>query len=75
MIAWTAIRALLGRVPMLAWLLAAALAWGAYQRHQVTVEHAGKLKIQKELAVKKGLATLAPAKEDAVKTIFTVTVK
>lgn len=33
------------------------------------------LKIQKELAVKKGLATLAPAKEDAVKTIFTVTVK
>lgn len=50
MIAWTAIRALLGRVPMLAWALIAALAWGAWQRHQVTVEKAGKLKAVQELA-------------------------
>lgn len=50
MIALTAIRALLGRVPMLAWALMAALAWGAFQRHQVTVERAGKLKAVQELA-------------------------
>jgi hypothetical protein len=50
LIALTAIRALLGRVPMLAWALAAALAWGAWQRHQVTVEHTGKLKAVQELA-------------------------
>lgn len=50
MIAWAAIRALLGRVPMLAWALAAALAWGAWQRHMVSVEKAGKLKAVQELA-------------------------
>lgn len=50
MIALTAIRSLLGRVPMLAWALIAALAWGAWQRHQVTVEKAGKLKAVQELA-------------------------
>jgi hypothetical protein len=50
LIAWTAIRALLGRVPMLAWALAAALAWGAFQRHQAATEHAGKLKAVQELA-------------------------
>lgn len=50
MIALGAVRALLGRVPMLAWALMAALAWGAFQRHQVTVERAGKLKAVQELA-------------------------
>lgn len=50
MIALTAIRSLLGRVPILAWALIAALAWGAWQRHQVTVEKAGKLKAVQELA-------------------------
>lgn len=50
MIALTALRALLARVPLLAWALIAALAWGAWQRHQVTVEHAGKLKAVQELA-------------------------
>lgn len=50
MIAWTAVRALLGRVPILAWALAAALAWGAFQRHQVATEHAGKLKAVQALA-------------------------
>lgn len=50
MIAWTAARAVLGRVPLLAWALIAALAWGAWQRHLVTVEHAGKLKAVQDLA-------------------------
>ena len=50
MIALTAIRALLGRVPLWAWALAAALAWGAWQRHQVTVEKARTVKAVQELA-------------------------
>lgn len=50
MIAWTAARSVLGRVPLLAWVLIAALAWGAWQRHLVTVEHAGKMKAAQALA-------------------------
>lgn len=37
MIYLTALRRLVSLVPAWAWVLAAALAWGAWQRHQVTV--------------------------------------
>lgn len=50
MIPLTAARALLGRIPLWAWALTAALAWGAWQRHMVTVEKARTLKAVQELA-------------------------
>ena len=50
MIAWAAIRSLLGRVPVVAWVIVAALAWGGWQRHQARAEHAGRLKAVQELA-------------------------
>lgn len=50
MIAWTAIRALLGRVPMLAWVVVAALAWGAWQHHRASAAGQRALLAQKALA-------------------------
>lgn len=50
MIAFAGIRAILSRVPALAWVLLVALAWGGLQRHQVTVEKAKTVKALKDLA-------------------------
>jgi len=49
-IALAALRGVFGRVPVWAWALMAALAWGGFQRHQVTVEKAKTLKAVQALA-------------------------
>jgi hypothetical protein len=60
MIYWAALKALLSpffallkKVPAWAWCIAAALAWGAYQRHDARVAGARALKAEQTLAAER----------------------
>lgn len=50
LIAWTAARAFVGRMPIWIWVVVVALAWGAFQHHRASAAGRRALQAQKDLA-------------------------